>query len=70
MAPSRFFRILILFIFLQNALIFSAKSKFVESESYPADPATSNDVCDNGGQVNANKGDCAVKNSGDRRFCL
>jgi hypothetical protein len=45
---------------------------FVEDDSgsYPADPVASNNVCYYGGQVNANKGDCAVKNSGDRRFCL
>ena len=44
---------------------------FVEdsSGSYPSDPATSNNVCYYGGQVNANKGDCAASNSRERRFC-
>ena len=44
---------------------------FVEDDSgsYPADPVASNNVCYYGGQLNATKGDCAAKNSGDRRFC-
>ena len=39
------------------------------SGSYPSDPATGNNVCYYGGQVNANKGDCAASNSRERRFC-